>query len=305
MIITFDNTVALIQPEDSTDLQAYVTVREQFKAMAPGAQYMQAHKLYLKTKGARGWDGRTSIMSKPHYKNHSGFFPTGMLPAVHTALVSLAKLNITFVDKRVQPSILTPTAYTVPLKGYQADALDAAICNRIQMGTSQGFDWPNGVLQIATGGGKTELAVAMCQALPVPTMFIVHRKHLVTQARQRFGKYGIDTGQIGDGVFEPDTAGITVATVQTLDRLFKEGDNAKIKQFLGAEQIFFDEAHLCASKVSTGNQLVSVARQFRRAFYKWGLTASPFMKDDYSNQLLMGCTGDRLTLVSNSAHPDR
>jgi superfamily II DNA or RNA helicase len=130
-------------------------------------------------------------------------------------------------------------------------------------------------------------------------MFIVHRKHLVTQARERFDKYGIATGQIGDGVFDPNTSGVTVATVQTLHNLFKEGDNEKIKQFISAEQIFFDEAHLCASKIDKGNQLVKVARQFRRAYYRWGLTATPFMKDEYSNQLLMGCTGGRISLISN------
>jgi superfamily II DNA or RNA helicase len=237
-------------------------------------------------------------MSKPHPSSGSGFFPTGLLPYVHSELAMLANIRFTLKDLRHRPPMPNYN-YTVPLFEYQARAFLQAVGNYKFMGTSAGFHWPHGVLQIATGGGKTELAVAMCQAIPVPTMFIVHRKHLVTQAKDRFAKYGITAGQIGDGVFDPDPTGVTVATVQTLDRLFKEGDNEKIKQFLGAEQVFFDEAHLAASKIAVGNQLVAVARQFRRAYYRWGLTATPFMKDEYSNQLLMGCTGDRLAHISN------
>jgi superfamily II DNA or RNA helicase len=298
MKIDFDNTIALIKPEDDGELEMYTQVREEVKTMAPGARYMRTHKLWLQTGGKRGWNGKTSVLSKPHPSNGSGFFPTGLLPYIHTQLMCKARMPVTFNDMRHKPTTKRQT-YAVPLRAYQRDAVSMAFTRCLYMGTQRGFDWPQGVLQIATGGGKTEMAVAMCQAMPVPTMFIVHRKHLVTQARERFDKYGMATGQIGDGVFDPNPTGITVATVQTLHNLFKEGDNEKIKQFFGAEQIFFDEAHLAASKIDKGNQLVKVAQQFRRAYYRWGLTATPFMKDEYSNQLLMGCTGDLVAHISN------
>ena len=298
MLIEFDNTVALVKPEDDGEMEMYAQVREEAKCMAPGARYMRQHKLWLTTGGKAGWNGKTSIMSKPHPRNGSAFFPTGLLPHIHTQLMSKAKLAITLKDLRAKPAKLPTYRYSVPLRDYQAEAFLDAVGNKKWMGIGPGFHWPHGILQIATGGGKTELAVAMCQVIPVPTMFVVHRKHLVTQAKDRFAKYGIACGQIGDGVFDPDTTGVTIATVQTLDRLFKEGDNEKIKQFLGAQQIFFDEAHLAASKIAIGNQLVAVARCFRQAYYRWGLTATPFLKDQYSNQLLMGITGDVLCKVS-------
>lgn len=298
MLIEFDNTIALVKPEDDGELEMYAQVRDEVKTMAPGARYMRQHKLWLKTKGAQGWDGKTSIMSKLNV-NGSAYFPTGILPYIHEQLVGKAwAMPVTFNDLRYRPTVPN-YSYNVPLREYQAAAYLSAVGNHKFMDDPIGFHWPQGIIQIATGGGKTELAVAMCQGIPVPTMFVVHRKHLITQAINRFAEYGITAGQIGDGVFDPNTAGVTVATVQTLDRLFKEGDNEKIKQFLGAEQIFFDEAHLAASKIAVGNQLVGVSRQFRRAYYRWGLTATPFMKDEYSNQLLMGCTGDVLAKVSN------
>ncbi len=298
MLIEFDNTVALVKPEDDGELEMYCQVRDEVKTMAPGARYMRTHKLWLKTHGKQGWNGKTSILSKPHPQTGSAFFPTGLLPYIHTQLMCKAAMPVTFNDLRHKPSV-TIRAANVPLRDYQLIAFFDALNNKVMMGTPHGFSWPQGVLQLCTGGGKTELAVALCQALRVPTMFVVHRKHLVTQARERFDKYGIQTGQIGDGVFNPDTQGVTVATVQTLDRLFKEGDNNKVKQFISAEQIFFDEAHLAASKIAVGNQLVAVARQFRRAYYRWGLTGTAFMKDEYSNQLLMGITGDRLAHITN------
>jgi superfamily II DNA or RNA helicase len=90
-----------------------------------------------------------------------------------------------------------------------------------------------------------------------------------------------------------------VATIQTLHNRLKDGDMTKINTFIKAQQIFFDEAHLCASKIDKGNQFTLLARQFRHAYYRWGLTATPFMRDEYSNQLLMGCTGDLLCTISN------
>ncbi len=297
MIIEFDNTVALIKPENEGELELYCQVRDAIKCDAPGARYMYQHKLWLRTGGKAGWDGKTSILSKPHPSNKSAFFPAGLLPLIHDKLMEKMTDTIQFNDLRVTPNVKAGT-YTVPLRGYQAVCFLDAVTNTVTMG-GQKFHWPCGVLQIATGGGKTEIAVAMYQAMPVPTMFIAHRKHLVTQARERFKKYGISTGQIGDGKFEPDPTGITVATVQTIHKLFKEGDSSKIRLFAGASQIFFDEAHLAASKIDKGNQLVTVARQFRGAYFRYGLTATPFMKDQYSNQLLMGCTGDKLCEISN------
>ncbi|KKL20411.1 hypothetical protein LCGC14_2455730, partial [marine sediment metagenome] len=161
------------------------------------------------------------------------------------------------------------------------------------------FDWPCGVLKIATGGGKTELACALYQGIKVPTVFVVHLKHLIKQTRDRFKFYGVDTGQIGDGVFDPDEDGVTVATIQTIHNTLKGGDSAKIATFIRAQQIFFDEAHLCAASLDKGNQFIMLSRQFRHAYHRWGLTATPFMKDEYSNQLLMGATGDVLYTVTN------
>ncbi len=101
-------------------------------------------------------------------------------------------------------------------------------------------------------------------------------------------------------MFDPDPQGITVATIQTLHNKMKNGAASEINQFIKARQLFFDEAHLCGAKLDKGNQFITLSRQFRHAMLRWGLTATPFMRDEYSNQLLMGCTGDILFEISNA-----
>ncbi len=301
MLIEFDNTVALVKTESEGELEVYCQVRDAIKCDAPGARYMYQHKLWLRTRGRSGWDGKTSILSRPGPRNGTSHFPTGLLPMVYQRLTGLiSPSHIRLNDLRIKPNV-TIGQYTVPLRDYQHECFLKATKNVVTMGgLNRPYDWPCGVIQVATGGGKTEIAIAIYQAIPVPTMFIAHRKHLVTQARERFKFYGVETGQIGDGKFDPNPTGVTVATVQTIDKIFKDGDTDKIKQFANAKQIFFDEAHLAASKIDKGNQLVLLSRQFRSAYYRWGLTATPFMKDQYSNQLLMGCTGDKLCQISNA-----
>ena len=294
MKFDFDNTVALMHPESAAEVAALEVVRAGAKVMAPGAKYMHTHKLYLRTRGKKGWDGKTSIISKPHPVTSSSNFPTGMLPHIYGQItLTIPKGDVTFNDLRMPTPQITGS-HSMSLRDYQQDAFDVSLGS-----TFAGMPWPRGVLKIATGGGKTEVAVAMYQATSMPTVFVVHRKHLIKQAINRFKQYGIQAGQVGDSVFDPKPQGITVATIQTLHNILKQGDMKKISQFIKARQIFFDEAHLCAAKLADGNQFILLSRQFRHASLRWGLTATPFMKDEYSNQLLMGATGGLLMDISN------
>ncbi len=133
-------------------------------------------KKYLEDKLSKTWNGKVSIISKVHPMNGAQF-PTGLLPTFYEEIIAtIPKEDVIFNDLRV----VAPTVsgvhgmHNIPLRGYQQRALDAALSK-----TFAGMPWPRGVLKIATGGGKTELAVAMYQMTKMPTVFIVHRKHLV------------------------------------------------------------------------------------------------------------------------------
>lgn len=74
-----------------------------------------------------------------------------------------------------------------------------------------------GLLNAATGSGKTAMALYMIAARKQPTLIIVHTKDLLTQWRDRIKQFlGIDAGIIGGGKF--DLAPVTVATVQSASK---------------------------------------------------------------------------------------
>lgn len=147
----------------------------------------------------------------------------------------------------------------------------------------------NNNIFVTGNSGKTELAVALYQYLNVPTLFLVHKKTLVNQAVKRFKSYGIDAGQLGDGTRNWNIGGITVATIQTLSSLLRRKES--LEELKDIRQVFFDEAHLIAADVTRGNTFVSIAGLLPSALIRWGMTATPFMKDTYSNMLLEGVTG--------------
>jgi superfamily II DNA or RNA helicase len=270
---------------DCTDEEAKA-VSKLLTTYAPGYQFTPMFK-------QRKWNGKVSLFK-------GGEILTGLLPVVVEA-VPPTKIT----DLR---NITTPELYTttVPLRDYQFDAVNAAFQN-----TLYGTWWPRGVIKVATGGGKTEIAAAMIEMAPVTTLFLVHRKELVVQAIKRFAKYGITAGRITEGKLDLNQR-VTVATIQSLmsfrhkvnktktrtdeqviELLRKKAERGKIiRHFLmSIEQVFIDEAHLTASTLDRGNLFTQALELMPNAYMRWGLTATPFMREQYHDWLLEGSTG--------------
>ncbi len=275
-------------------------LESKLSCFAPGYRYNHMYRRKL-------WDGKIKMIKK-------GKFLAGLTPFVNS--LQHVRLN----DNRglnLGNFVLQPT--TIPLREYQWSAVHTCFSS-----TFNGTWWPRGILSIATGGGKTEVAVAMTEMANVPTIFIVHRKDLLYQALERFDKYGISAGVIGDGKFKLGKL-VTIATFQTLEQMYrlsvphkkkpKKGEKERelhipsddqiengkmLKAILSnMKQVFFDEAHLVAADLDKGNSFVTLAGLMPNAFMRWGLTATPFMRDDYSNWLLEGVTGEIQYEVNN------
>jgi superfamily II DNA or RNA helicase len=204
---------------------------------------------------------------------------------------------MTLVDNRgLSPIHVQPTQ--IKLRDYQHSGVAASLSNTLP---HLGW-WPRGVIKVATGGGKTEMAVAMYEMNPVPTMFLVHRKDLLVQAAERFAKYGHSVGKIGDSKFDPNSD-VTIATMQTLHKIIGDPNNARheetMKLIKNTKQLFFDECHLMASTLEKGNLFVDIASHFENAACRWGLTATPFMRGSFDNLLLESVTGEILYEISN------
>ena len=287
----------------ATGASNYHQVTKALETLTPGYQYTWMYK-----KGM--WNGRVNLMTDET-------FPAGLVPFV-LDIIQRDNIPVTITDNRVCKQIeLQPT--TVPLRPYQEEIVNKALFNMF-------CDtwWPRGVLQVATGGGKTEMAAAMIQRTNVPTLFLVHRQDLATQALERFAKYKIQAGGL-------DTAASNLVTVTTIQSLMswnmtfnkvytnvegeeversdewmekkrrkqrKKANNAKA--VLDAiEQVFIDEAHLVAAKEENMNMFSTALALMPNAYMRWGLTATPFMRDKLHNWMLEGATGTSIAHITN------
>lgn len=152
----------------------------------------------------------------------------------------------------------------IELRDYQSYAVEEFIENRI------------GILELATGAGKTIIALELIRRLKLRTLFIINRKELMYQTRDRMKEaFGIDIGVIGDGQMDTDKW-VTVSTVQTLVKRKDE-----LKQFFKNIQFAIcDETHIVASK-----SFRQVFTMLVNTLYRCGLSGTAF-RDDGNDMLI-------------------
>ena len=118
-------------------------------------------------------------------------------------------LELNEVDSRTfdENKIKMPEKFLngIVLRDYQTTAVDRFLKDKI------------GILEIGTGGGKTEIAIEVIRRLEMKTLFIVDKVELLRQTKERLEKaLGFEIGQLGHG--KTDVRMITVATVQTITK---------------------------------------------------------------------------------------
>lgn len=257
----------------------------------PGADALRRKQLRLNPKSAywRNWTGIKSF-----FMQDQSCFLTGLLPRVQ-AYCLRQNIDSEVMDTRKAPScninIAPDMLKGIRLYDFQVKAVSEA-CK-----TGRGVIW------LPTGAGKTEIAIAITKAINMPTIFLTHRVNLLHQTADRYKtrwpEIANDIGIIGDGEY---TSGlITFATVQSLDRLAKKdiGNFADIMHRF--KVLIVDEAHRVGSR-----QFYSAASSCKNAFYRFCLTATPFMADNSAdNMFLMGVSGPVAARVTNSELIDK
>lgn len=228
----------------------------------------------------------------------------------------LSYLKETLTEHGVAFRILDVRAKAVPSAGYSYEGfvpydyqspIVQSILNR-----------QRGVAKIATGGGKTEIAVAACVgASAFPFIFYVPSCDLMKQAHARFTRYvrlnGLPTniGLVGDG--NCDLQPITIMTVQSAQRAlegkftkfddesdddktkFDEQQRARVKSFINEAQfVAIDECQHTSSST-----IQSVMNHSFRARYRIGFSASPW-RDDGLDILIEAAFGRRLCDIDAS-----
>ncbi len=142
---------------------------------------------------------------------------------------------------------------------------------------------PFGVLDAATGSGKTVMALAVIAERRQPSLVLVHSKELLNQWAERIRSFlGVEPGLIGDGKYDvqPVTVGIVNTVKKHLDSL---------PEHFG--HIVVDEAH------RTPATMFTEAVQAFDSKYMLGLTATPYRRDGL-NKLIYITLGDRVHSVN-------
>lgn len=206
--------------------------------------------LTFSVKQFKGW-GKPDII-RTCLIGEDGSFRTGLWPRIKSIAPAMGFSIGMEQELRVRPesSLVFPRA--VSLRDYQERAVTALLPH--SMGTLCG----------ATGSGKTRMAAAIIQRRGVPTIFFVHTKDLLWQAHASFEEtLGVKVGVIGDS--EADVRDVTVATIQTMNRLDEVDDRW--------EQVIVDECHHLAAST-----FFNVTGKFS-SYYAVALTATPYRVD--------------------------
>lgn len=254
-------------------------VRAATSWLVEGHHYAPSYKRGL-------WDGRKHL-----FNSKTGSFPTGLLGIVQSVLTD-GSIDCNITDHRCDPYSGTSkvSKASCSLKGvaftgkysYQFDAIKSMVSKK------------QGIVKVATNGGKSEIACGVTKVLSSTTLFIVNSRELLYQARERFSiRLGIplsDIGIIGDGHWSPNS----FVTIASLDTLESRIDTPECQEFLSSiEVLFVDECH------HVGSETWYTVATLCPAYYRFGLSGTPIDRTDGANLRLLAATGDIIFDIGN------
>lgn len=183
-----------------------------------------------------------------------------------------------------KPPSLNPININIFPRYYQEETVQEIASGKI----------PNrATLVMATGAGKTMLAVMITAALGVSTIFYTYSTDLLEQTAQVYEEvFQQKIGRVGGDYF--DVQPITVATVQTVYSCHELKDERWdiLSDYLNDVKLMFvDEGHMLGAET-----LFKVSR-VTDAYYSYALTATP-ERDDGKELLIEAGTGPVVTIIS-------
>jgi superfamily II DNA or RNA helicase len=248
-----------------------VAVSELLSYQVDGAEQSQAFKLGR-------WDGRSSF-----FDFTTGVFPTGFAPLVRRELTRLGH-EVQLIRKPL-PEPLGPEIGTHDPLGFgfdpRYDYQPETVRRLLRFGRM--------IARVATGGGKSNIAVLAVATIQRPSLFLTTRQVLMHQMKDGFERAGFTPGVVGDGIWAP-RRGVNVGMVQTIAaRLAKtHPERDRTLRLLSLfELVIGEEAHEAG-----GSSYYDILNLCPNAHYRLALTATPFMRDDAeANMRLMAAFG--------------
>lgn len=242
------------------------------------------------------WDGTQKFFLRP-----ANTFPTGLLGQVVKTLQEEYEITPEIIDQRsnAKDYLLAeiPENYQISdsktARDYQVSTINSLISN-----TVLGIPFMRGVVNIATNGGKTSVAISVIKELysllkehDTVFLFVTHSKEIAFQAKKSIETdLGIEVGFIGDGKWQPEL--VTVAIVTTLYKRLKKPEYKKlVDRTIG---FVADECHH-----SSSTSWYEVFNTMNNAVIRIGLTGTVDKKNPVNEMRLYSCTGDIISKISN------
>lgn len=221
------------------------------------------------------WDGTECL-----YRN--GCLPVGFLGRV---LELMDEWGVTCeVDdcRPPKPERQYDWHYDRELRPYQQEIVEAVMAS------------PYGVVEAATGAGKTCVAAALVCELGVPSIILTPTKIVWQQFWDEFTQHtDIPIGRVASGKYEE--APVQIAITKSLI-----GTDGKPKgEFLQDKQLLLiDEFHVGAS--ASWEKIITACP----AYYRFGFSATPFRSTDLECQMLTGMAGEVVAKISTEELQD-
>lgn len=224
------------------------------------------------------WDGRSSFFD----------FNTATFPAGFVAIVARELQAKGHSVQVVQKPLPAPLGSPVGSQDYLGYGFAARYDYQVET-VRRLLGHGRMIARVATGGGKSQIAVLATGTIRRPTLFLTTRTVLAHQMATAFEKAGMPPGFMGDGLWAP-RKGVNIGMVQTLAARLSEGhpEADKTRRLLQYfELVIGEEAHEAG-----GAEYYRIMQACENAHYRLALTATPFMRaDEEANMRLMGAFG--------------
>lgn len=205
-------------------------------------------------------------------------FPAGFLNRVLKRATN-DKIQVKVIDgRRVPPHNNLFSLPTQELQDAVSRLVGVAWLRDYQLeAVAQALRCTRGIIKVPTGGGKTEIAIALVKQAPAcKWLFLVHRKTLMEQAAERFELRcpGESAGRIGSGAWTVGQA-FTVATFQTLAKALKERQTFALNFLAQFDGVVVDECHVLPAE-----SFWKVAMGMVNAYWRIGVSGTPLDRED-------------------------
>ena len=187
-----------------------------------------------------------------------GMFLTGLLPIVQKMFECEVEYLYENDVYRPQDKLLSGLVEGIELRDYQLMSVRKMLL--------QG----RGLLELPTGGGKTETSIALTNfylSKGYRTLFVCGSSYLTQQSQARYISRGVkDTGILYGDEYDSRHK-VVCATVQTLYSMIKRGD-PEVDRLLQYEVIIADEVHHLPSMVW------KTVMRYSQAVHRFGMSAT-------------------------------